>query len=156
MELMTCVPRTVEEIEAFMADSTKPFSPVVWRNEINFHWSFLYDCWGISAVISKAQLISWLSYLNHETDTQSRSAASHKAFIKFKVLMYISHCQFYLTNFTIIQYYIKIFVPPRKIRFLILKKIFLYVPLRKHWIEIDVNKSFNFQLCKRFVHLLVS
>uniref|UniRef100_A0AAX7VGK4 Xaa-Pro dipeptidase n=1 Tax=Astatotilapia calliptera TaxID=8154 RepID=A0AAX7VGK4_ASTCA len=29
IELMTCVPRTVEEIEAFMADSTKPFSPVV-------------------------------------------------------------------------------------------------------------------------------
>uniref|UniRef100_A0A669EB29 Xaa-Pro dipeptidase n=1 Tax=Oreochromis niloticus TaxID=8128 RepID=A0A669EB29_ORENI len=29
IELLTCVPRTVEEIEAFMADSTKPFSPVV-------------------------------------------------------------------------------------------------------------------------------
>lgn len=29
MELLTCVPRTVEEIEAFMADSAKPFSPVV-------------------------------------------------------------------------------------------------------------------------------
>uniref|UniRef100_A0A3B3ZVD6 Xaa-Pro dipeptidase n=1 Tax=Periophthalmus magnuspinnatus TaxID=409849 RepID=A0A3B3ZVD6_9GOBI len=28
MELLTCVPRTVEEIEAFMADSAKPFSPV--------------------------------------------------------------------------------------------------------------------------------
>lgn len=29
MELLTCVPRTVEEIEAFMADSAKPFSPAV-------------------------------------------------------------------------------------------------------------------------------
>ncbi|XP_072236251.1 xaa-Pro dipeptidase-like isoform X2 [Leuresthes tenuis] len=29
VELLTCVPRTVEEIEAFMADSAKPFSPVV-------------------------------------------------------------------------------------------------------------------------------
>lgn len=29
VELLTCVPRTVEEIEAFMADSGKPFSPVV-------------------------------------------------------------------------------------------------------------------------------
>ena len=29
MELLTCVPRTVEEIEAFMSDSAKPFSPVV-------------------------------------------------------------------------------------------------------------------------------
>lgn len=29
MELLTCVPRTVEEIEAFMADSTKLFSPVL-------------------------------------------------------------------------------------------------------------------------------
>lgn len=29
MELLTCVPRTVEEIEAFMADSEKTFSPVV-------------------------------------------------------------------------------------------------------------------------------
>uniref|UniRef100_A0A672IHT8 Xaa-Pro dipeptidase n=1 Tax=Salarias fasciatus TaxID=181472 RepID=A0A672IHT8_SALFA len=29
IELLTCVPRTVEEIEAFMADSTKSFSPVV-------------------------------------------------------------------------------------------------------------------------------
>ncbi|XP_071389290.1 xaa-Pro dipeptidase [Centroberyx affinis] len=29
MELLTCVPRTVEEIEAFMADAAKPFSPVV-------------------------------------------------------------------------------------------------------------------------------
>lgn len=29
IELLTCVPRTVEEIEAFMADSAKPFSPVV-------------------------------------------------------------------------------------------------------------------------------
>uniref|UniRef100_A0A8C6UWS1 Xaa-Pro dipeptidase n=1 Tax=Neogobius melanostomus TaxID=47308 RepID=A0A8C6UWS1_9GOBI len=28
IELLTCVPRTVEEIEAFMADSAKPFSPV--------------------------------------------------------------------------------------------------------------------------------
>uniref|UniRef100_A0A3P9IAG1 Xaa-Pro dipeptidase n=1 Tax=Oryzias latipes TaxID=8090 RepID=A0A3P9IAG1_ORYLA len=28
VELLTCVPRTVEEIEAFMADSGKPFSPV--------------------------------------------------------------------------------------------------------------------------------
>uniref|UniRef100_A0A8C6PV97 Xaa-Pro dipeptidase n=1 Tax=Nothobranchius furzeri TaxID=105023 RepID=A0A8C6PV97_NOTFU len=28
VELLTCVPRTVEEIEAFMADSDKPFSPV--------------------------------------------------------------------------------------------------------------------------------
>lgn len=28
VELLTCVPRTVEEIEAFMADSAKPFSPV--------------------------------------------------------------------------------------------------------------------------------
>uniref|UniRef100_A0A1A7YQK5 Xaa-Pro dipeptidase n=1 Tax=Iconisemion striatum TaxID=60296 RepID=A0A1A7YQK5_9TELE len=28
MELLTCVPRTVDEIEAFMADSDKPFSPV--------------------------------------------------------------------------------------------------------------------------------
>uniref|UniRef100_A0A8C6UZ03 Xaa-Pro dipeptidase n=1 Tax=Neogobius melanostomus TaxID=47308 RepID=A0A8C6UZ03_9GOBI len=27
IELLTCVPRTVEEIEAFMADSAKPFSP---------------------------------------------------------------------------------------------------------------------------------
>lgn len=29
MELLTCVPRTVEEIEAFMADSAKAFSPAV-------------------------------------------------------------------------------------------------------------------------------
>uniref|UniRef100_A0AAQ5YU43 Xaa-Pro dipeptidase n=1 Tax=Amphiprion ocellaris TaxID=80972 RepID=A0AAQ5YU43_AMPOC len=29
IELLTCVPRTVEEIEAFMADSAKPFSPDV-------------------------------------------------------------------------------------------------------------------------------
>uniref|UniRef100_A0A3P8VQQ7 Xaa-Pro dipeptidase n=1 Tax=Cynoglossus semilaevis TaxID=244447 RepID=A0A3P8VQQ7_CYNSE len=29
VELLTCVPRTVEEIEAFMADSDKTFSPVV-------------------------------------------------------------------------------------------------------------------------------
>ncbi|KAK5914951.1 hypothetical protein CesoFtcFv8_000589 [Champsocephalus esox] len=29
IELLTCVPRTVEEIEAFMADSEKTFSPVV-------------------------------------------------------------------------------------------------------------------------------
>uniref|UniRef100_A0A8C2WA96 Xaa-Pro dipeptidase n=1 Tax=Cyclopterus lumpus TaxID=8103 RepID=A0A8C2WA96_CYCLU len=29
IELLTCVPRTVEEIEAFMANSAKPFSPVV-------------------------------------------------------------------------------------------------------------------------------
>uniref|UniRef100_A0A3Q3JV90 Xaa-Pro dipeptidase n=1 Tax=Monopterus albus TaxID=43700 RepID=A0A3Q3JV90_MONAL len=29
VELLTCVPRTVEEIEAFMADSAKAFSPVV-------------------------------------------------------------------------------------------------------------------------------
>jgi len=29
VELLTCVPRTVEEIEAFMADSAKSFSPVV-------------------------------------------------------------------------------------------------------------------------------
>ncbi len=29
IELLTCVPRTVEEIEAFMADPAKPFSPVV-------------------------------------------------------------------------------------------------------------------------------
>lgn len=29
IELLTCVPRTVEEIEAFMGDSAKPFSPVV-------------------------------------------------------------------------------------------------------------------------------
>ncbi|XP_070687898.1 xaa-Pro dipeptidase-like [Pempheris klunzingeri] len=29
VELLTCVPRTVEEIEAFMADSAKLFSPVV-------------------------------------------------------------------------------------------------------------------------------
>uniref|UniRef100_A0A8D2ZYE6 Xaa-Pro dipeptidase n=1 Tax=Scophthalmus maximus TaxID=52904 RepID=A0A8D2ZYE6_SCOMX len=29
IELLTCVPRTVEEIEAFMADSAKTFSPVV-------------------------------------------------------------------------------------------------------------------------------
>ncbi|XP_061601508.1 xaa-Pro dipeptidase [Cololabis saira] len=29
MELLTCVPRTVEEIEAFMSESAKPFSPVV-------------------------------------------------------------------------------------------------------------------------------
>lgn len=29
VELLTCVPRTVEEIEAFMADSSKSFSPVV-------------------------------------------------------------------------------------------------------------------------------
>ncbi|CAN9506797.1 unnamed protein product [Ophioblennius macclurei] len=29
IELLTCVPRTVEEIEAFMADATKTFSPVV-------------------------------------------------------------------------------------------------------------------------------
>uniref|UniRef100_A0A3B5BB52 Xaa-Pro dipeptidase n=1 Tax=Stegastes partitus TaxID=144197 RepID=A0A3B5BB52_9TELE len=29
IELLTCVPRTVEEIEAFMADPGKPFSPVV-------------------------------------------------------------------------------------------------------------------------------
>ncbi|XP_075903136.1 xaa-Pro dipeptidase [Nelusetta ayraudi] len=29
MDLLTCVPRTVEEIEAFMADSAKPFSPAV-------------------------------------------------------------------------------------------------------------------------------
>lgn len=29
VELLTCVPRTVEEIEAFMADSEKTFSPVV-------------------------------------------------------------------------------------------------------------------------------
>uniref|UniRef100_A0A3B4TVE3 Xaa-Pro dipeptidase n=1 Tax=Seriola dumerili TaxID=41447 RepID=A0A3B4TVE3_SERDU len=29
IELLTCVPRTVEEIEAFMADSGKTFSPVV-------------------------------------------------------------------------------------------------------------------------------
>uniref|UniRef100_A0A8C9Z9L0 Xaa-Pro dipeptidase n=1 Tax=Sander lucioperca TaxID=283035 RepID=A0A8C9Z9L0_SANLU len=28
IELLTCVPRTVEEIEAFMANSAKPFSPV--------------------------------------------------------------------------------------------------------------------------------
>ncbi|XP_034733940.1 xaa-Pro dipeptidase [Etheostoma cragini] len=28
IELLTCVPRTVEEIEAFMADTGKPFSPV--------------------------------------------------------------------------------------------------------------------------------
>lgn len=29
VELLTCVPRTVEEIEAFMADETsKPFSPI--------------------------------------------------------------------------------------------------------------------------------
>ncbi|TKS69770.1 Xaa-Pro dipeptidase [Collichthys lucidus] len=28
IELMTCVPRTVEEIEAYMAESAKPFSPV--------------------------------------------------------------------------------------------------------------------------------
>lgn len=29
IELLTCVPRTVEEIEAFMADSGKPFSPIM-------------------------------------------------------------------------------------------------------------------------------
>uniref|UniRef100_A0A671XC54 Xaa-Pro dipeptidase n=1 Tax=Sparus aurata TaxID=8175 RepID=A0A671XC54_SPAAU len=29
MELLTCVPRTVEEIEAFMAEPAKPFSPIV-------------------------------------------------------------------------------------------------------------------------------
>ena len=29
MELLTCVPRTVEEIEAFMAEPAKPFSPVI-------------------------------------------------------------------------------------------------------------------------------
>lgn len=29
VELLTCVPRTVEEIEAFMADSAKPFSPII-------------------------------------------------------------------------------------------------------------------------------
>lgn len=29
VELLTCVPRTVEEIEAFMADTSKSFSPVV-------------------------------------------------------------------------------------------------------------------------------
>uniref|UniRef100_A0A3B5AWX6 Xaa-Pro dipeptidase n=1 Tax=Stegastes partitus TaxID=144197 RepID=A0A3B5AWX6_9TELE len=29
IELLTCVPRTVEEIEAFTADSAKPFSPVI-------------------------------------------------------------------------------------------------------------------------------
>ncbi|TNN62169.1 Xaa-Pro dipeptidase [Liparis tanakae] len=29
IELLTCVPRTVEEIEAFMASSEKPFSPVI-------------------------------------------------------------------------------------------------------------------------------
>ncbi|XP_019722335.1 xaa-Pro dipeptidase [Hippocampus comes] len=29
IELLTCVPRTVEEIEAFMSDSDKPFSPLV-------------------------------------------------------------------------------------------------------------------------------
>lgn len=28
-ELLTCVPRTVEEIEAFMTASAAPFSPVV-------------------------------------------------------------------------------------------------------------------------------
>lgn len=28
IELLTCVPRTVEEIEAYMAESAKPFSPV--------------------------------------------------------------------------------------------------------------------------------
>lgn len=34
VELLTCVPRTVEEIEAFMADSAKPFSPVVSSEKI--------------------------------------------------------------------------------------------------------------------------
>uniref|UniRef100_A0A3Q3DZR6 Xaa-Pro dipeptidase n=1 Tax=Labrus bergylta TaxID=56723 RepID=A0A3Q3DZR6_9LABR len=29
IELLTCVPRTVEEIEAFMAETAKPFSPLV-------------------------------------------------------------------------------------------------------------------------------
>lgn len=38
VELLTCVPRTVEEIEAFMADETsKPFSPIssqkLWRDD---------------------------------------------------------------------------------------------------------------------------
>ncbi|KAG7242586.1 hypothetical protein INR49_020299 [Caranx melampygus] len=33
VELLTCVPRTVEEIEAFMADSGKTFSPVVTNSQ---------------------------------------------------------------------------------------------------------------------------
>ncbi|KAM9366528.1 xaa-Pro dipeptidase-like [Symphorus nematophorus] len=34
MELLTCVPRTVEEIEAFMAESAKPFSPIVSSDKV--------------------------------------------------------------------------------------------------------------------------
>uniref|UniRef100_A0A672ZIV2 Xaa-Pro dipeptidase n=1 Tax=Sphaeramia orbicularis TaxID=375764 RepID=A0A672ZIV2_9TELE len=34
MELLTCVPRTVEEIEAFMADAAKPFSAVVSQEKL--------------------------------------------------------------------------------------------------------------------------
>lgn len=34
IELLTCVPRTVEEIEAFMADPGKAFSPVVTSDKL--------------------------------------------------------------------------------------------------------------------------
>ena len=42
VELLTCVPRTVEEIEAFMADTSKSFCPFVgsdkvWRSESSFN-----------------------------------------------------------------------------------------------------------------------
>lgn len=38
IEVLTCVPRTVEEIEAFMAGSAKPFSPVV--SSTGSEWKF--------------------------------------------------------------------------------------------------------------------